>query len=76
MKDQMLECVQCNEPFSFTTDEQEKYFNMGFDPPKRCPDCRKNRSRLSMSENHHREAGQKRRLNPSRTRRKESSMDL
>ena len=74
MKDQMLECVQCNEPFLFTTDEQQKYFNMGFDPPKRCPDCRKNRSRFLMSENHQRTVGQKHRLKRSRDRKKAFSI--
>ena len=74
MKNQSLDCIQCNELFSFTADEQQKYMDMDFDPPKRCPDCRKNRTKLSMSENHHREAGQKRRSKPSRIRRKGSSM--
>ena len=61
MDDQFLECVQCEELFLFTVAEQQKFLNMGYDPPKRCPRCRKNRSKFDMSENHHRAAGKKRR---------------
>ena len=74
MKDQEFECVQCNEPFVFTIDEQQKYADMGFDPPKRCPACRKKRTKLSVDQNHHREAGQRRRSKPLRTRTRQKEM--
>ena len=75
MKDQILDCVQCSEPFLFTTDEQQRYIGMGFDPPKRCPYCRKNRSNLTTAENHQRASGQKRRMKHSKDRFVPDSMD-
>ena len=62
MEDQILDCVQCDESFLYTMAEQQKCLDMGFDPPKRCPHCRKNRSKFDMSEGHQRASGQKRRL--------------
>ena len=74
MEDQILVCVQCDEPFFFTSDEQLKFSDMDFDPPKRCPRCRKNRSRFLMGENHQRTVGQKHRLKRSRDRKKAFSI--
>ncbi|HIJ54598.1 MAG TPA: hypothetical protein HPQ03_00590 [Deltaproteobacteria bacterium] len=61
MEDQILDCVQCDESFIYTVDEQRKFSSMGFDPPKRCPHCRKNRSKFDMSERPQRTEGQKHR---------------
>jgi Probable zinc-ribbon domain len=47
MRDQLIACVQCNSEFEFSEAEQEYYKNKGFNPPKRCPQCRKNKSRLA-----------------------------
>ncbi|MBN2061196.1 MAG: zinc-ribbon domain containing protein [Deltaproteobacteria bacterium] len=47
MKDKALPCIQCGKPFIVTSMEQEKLSSRGFDIPKRCPDCRKNKSRIS-----------------------------
>ena len=76
MEDQILVCVQCDEPFFFTSDEQLRFSDMDFDPPKRCPGCRKNRSRSLMSESHERMKGKKRRLKRSKNRLDASSMEL
>ncbi|MDJ0856884.1 MAG: zinc-ribbon domain containing protein [Desulfobacterales bacterium] len=45
MNDQILFCVQCEEPFAFNAIEQEKYRQRDFDPPRRCPTCRQHRMR-------------------------------
>jgi hypothetical protein len=45
MRDKILTCVQCEEGFVFSVFEQEHFALMGFDEPKRCPSCRKNKSR-------------------------------
>ena len=46
MNDQILFCVQCDEAFTFSFGEQEKYRQRGFDPPRRCPACRQHRMRM------------------------------
>ena len=38
-----INCVQCNAEFEFTSEEQERYYKMGFDNPRRCSQCRKNK---------------------------------
>ena len=45
MEDLILACIQCQENFEFTIDEQEKFEQRGFDMPLRCPQCRKHKSR-------------------------------
>jgi DNA-directed RNA polymerase subunit RPC12/RpoP len=45
MHDQFRVCVQCNRTFKFTLREQERYESQGFDPPLRCPECRKNKQK-------------------------------
>jgi hypothetical protein len=45
MKSKFLECVQCDAIFEFSAKEQERCEMMGFDEPRRCPECRKRKSR-------------------------------
>jgi CxxC-x17-CxxC domain-containing protein len=41
LKSKNLSCVDCQNPFIFSTGEQEFYRNRGFlHEPKRCPNCR------------------------------------
>ncbi|WP_134703206.1 zinc-ribbon domain containing protein [Ammoniphilus sp. YIM 78166] len=35
-----LKCWECGERFVFEPGEQQFFKIRGFDPPKRCPDCR------------------------------------
>ena len=49
MKDKALTCIQCGSQFAVTGEEQEKLSSRGFGIPKRCPDCRKNKSKISGS---------------------------
>ena len=46
MKATIITCVQCEIPFAFNAEEQRRYLASGFDKPKRCPECRKNKSRV------------------------------
>ena len=40
-RDEMLSCVDCGRPFTFTTGEQEFFAMKGFaNKPTRCSDCR------------------------------------
>ena len=43
MEDLNLECTDCTNMFTFTVGEQEFYESKGFESPKRCMDCRKQR---------------------------------
>jgi len=39
--DQKLVCQDCGKEFVFSASDQEFFEKKGFQPPKRCPDCRK-----------------------------------
>jgi hypothetical protein len=41
----VITCIQCDCEFDHTIDEQIYYQQRGFDEPKHCPECRKNKSR-------------------------------
>ena len=43
MKDQVRTCIQCESEFVVTVSEQERLLSKGFDIPKRCLVCRKNK---------------------------------
>jgi hypothetical protein len=47
MEDLIMVCIQCEEEFQFSVSEQKKYEDRGYDIPKRCPSCRKHKSRNS-----------------------------
>jgi hypothetical protein len=52
METMVITCIQCQEDFEFTVEEQEKMKNRGFDAPLRCPQCRKHKARnLQHEEN-------------------------
>ena len=46
MKDKTIACIQCEKLFVFTVAEQKRFLRLGFDIPKRCPDCRKKKSKM------------------------------
>jgi CxxC-x17-CxxC domain-containing protein len=43
MNNQKLTCQECGQEFPFSSGEQKFFEEKGFEPPKRCPDCRKKR---------------------------------
>jgi hypothetical protein len=45
-----ISCIQCDTDFEFSAKDQEKYERKGFDPPRRCPLCRKHKSGNSKYE--------------------------
>lgn len=45
MKSMKINCIQCEEDFDFSVQEQEKFRQRGFDFPLRCPNCRKKKFR-------------------------------
>jgi hypothetical protein len=45
MKDKIITCIQCESPFVFSVSEQKHFMAVGFGEPKRCPACRKNKSK-------------------------------
>lgn len=70
MKDKILTCVQCGSEFYVTSKEAEKLCSCAFNFPKRCPDCRRNKSKgIHEDNNDWRGKGKKR--NKMRTKRYE-----
>jgi len=52
MENMVITCIQCEEDFEVTVEEQQKLRKRGFDAPLRCPQCRKHKSRhLQQEEN-------------------------
>ena len=45
VEDRTINCVVCGNNFVFTASQQEKFERMGFDAPKRCPVCRKEKAK-------------------------------
>ena len=43
MSEQRLMCADCGREFDFSAEEQRFFREKGFDPPKRCKDCRRAR---------------------------------
>ena len=41
MEDQQLTCQDCGKAFDFTAEEQKFFAEKGFQSPKRCPTCRR-----------------------------------
>jgi DNA replicative helicase MCM subunit Mcm2 (Cdc46/Mcm family) len=40
MSEQRLTCADCGREFTFSAEEQRFFREKGFDPPKRCKECR------------------------------------
>ena len=38
--DRLMACADCGENFLWTAEEQEHYRAKGYDPPRRCKECR------------------------------------
>ena len=60
MRDQTIFCIQCDNSFTFTVAEQKRVNSLGFDAPKRCPECRKHKQKSANSETGRRKRGKKR----------------
>jgi len=48
MPDQILTCSDCSNSYTFTEGEQTFFKDKGFNPPTRCPDCRRRRKAEKM----------------------------
>jgi len=49
-QDRSLTCVECNQSFTFSADDQQYHREKGYtNEPKRCPSCRQNRRSSSYS---------------------------
>lgn len=59
MQDKIITCVQCNEPFVFSTEEKRRFDARGFDEPTRCPECRKKKNKGSKQDGPWRDKGRK-----------------
>lgn len=43
MSEQRLTCADCGREFAFSAEEQRFFREKGFNPPKRCKECRQAR---------------------------------
>lgn len=50
MEDKIIICKDCGEEFVLLVGEQEFYKEKGFDEPKRCPICRKEKKKKRMND--------------------------
>jgi DNA-directed RNA polymerase subunit RPC12/RpoP len=50
MENKTIICIQCETEFEFTIHDQLRYEKMNFDEPRRCPNCRKNKSKTTDSQ--------------------------
>ena len=55
MENLIISCIQCGADFEFTSDQKWRHEKLGFDEPKRCPYCRKHRSKMDTVDWHARE---------------------
>lgn len=46
MVSEWIVCVQCDDEFEFSVADQVRYARKEFEAPKRCPTCRKHRSKV------------------------------
>ena len=46
MESEWIVCVQCDDDFEFNTADQIRYEQKGFEPPQRCPACRKHKHKV------------------------------
>ena len=46
METEWIVCIQCDEEFEFSIADQIRYERKGFEPPKRCSECRKHKSKI------------------------------
>jgi rubrerythrin len=60
METQFVVCIQCGQEFEFPPDEQARYLDRGFDAPRRCPSCRRKKSKYSGNGPERRRNGKKR----------------
>jgi len=58
MENLVENCIQCDELFEISANEQERCERMGFDLPRRCPQCRKHKTR-QIDEHAHRKSKDK-----------------
>jgi hypothetical protein len=45
MKDKTMICIQCEKQFILDRPEQERLLSRGFGFPRRCPDCRRKKTK-------------------------------
>ena len=46
MQSEWLVCVQCDTEFEYDVVEQKRHISMDYDTPRRCPECRKHKTRI------------------------------
>lgn len=52
MADLTIVCIQCGCEFELNSQQQDYFNSRGFDLPKRCPECRKRKSKNTKISRH------------------------
>ncbi|RJQ55692.1 MAG: hypothetical protein C4530_15785 [Desulfobacteraceae bacterium] len=60
MGSEIITCVQCGREFEFTEREQHLAEKMGFDSPRRCPDCRRKKNKIASEDDERKRRDRKR----------------
>lgn len=60
METKIIQCIQCDSEFEFSPVNQREYEAKGYDEPKRCPACRKRKTKASFDGYEGRKKGKKR----------------
>ena len=62
MESKIIQCIQCDNEFEFSVASQLEYEAKGYDEPKRCPECRKRKSKASSSNSDEKRRNKKKRF--------------
>jgi len=46
MQNEWIVCIQCDTEFEYDVEEQARHAQMGYDMPRRCPTCRKHKTKI------------------------------
>ena len=60
MRDKIVTCIQCDNTFILTAEEQKKLLDRGFSLPKRCPECRRKKAKIHELDERRKTKGKKR----------------
>ena len=59
MKDKIVNCIQCDNIFTLTVEEQKRLLDRGFNLPKRCPECRRKKARFHEADERRKNKGKR-----------------
>ena len=46
MESEWIACIECDDEFEFSVADKIRYERKGFEPPQRCPACRRHKTKI------------------------------